>query len=299
MTIRYPAAIGFYPFEPSELKKCIEDCFLSKYGPQEIPQIKNEYLKKVIGGIVPHAGYIYSGPVAAHFYSYLFKDGIFDTAILLGPSHTGFVGASIMMEGEWHTPLGVVKIDEKLANKIISYCDVLLDAPEAHEGEHSIEVQLPFLQYFLQENFKIVPIVIATMDYDTCKEVGVALANAVKETERKVVVIATTDMTHYGTIYGYTPVGTSPLTRILKWIYETDKKVIEKIEKLDAEGLLETVMSEQLTMCGPGAIATLIEFAKEYGNLEVRTLKYLTSYDIRNDDATAIVGYLASALLRK
>ena len=298
MSIREPAAIGFYPLDPQETIEMIERSYLNTHGPKALPKVNENGERKIVAGIVPHAGYAYSGPVAAHFYYELAKDGKPESFILLGPSHTGYPGIGIMTEGIWKTPLGEVPVDENLANVILENCDIILDAPEAHEGEHSLEVQLPFLQHLYNGKFAIVPIAIGMSDFESCQEVGIAIAKAIKNTNKDVVIISSTDMMHYGTYYGYTPAGVKPLEKVLEWIYQTDRQIIERIKKLDGEGVINYVFDQGLTMCGFAPVAAMIEAIKNIGKVEAKVLKYETSYDIRGGDATAIVGYLAMAFYR-
>ena len=182
--IRNPVVAGqFYPGTASQLKAMIEQLVDEKAAKEE-----------VIGLVSPHAGYIYSGPVAGAVFSRIkFKD----TFIIMGPNHTGMgEPLSIMTEGIWKTPLGEVEIDTELAKKLLSISNYLQEDHVAHLQEHSIEVQIPFLQYF-KSDIKIVPIVLAYSSGDTYKEIGREIAQAVKELNREVVIIASSDMTHY------------------------------------------------------------------------------------------------------
>ena len=298
MSIREPAAIGFYPLDPQETLKVIEESYLSKHGPGSLSKVNKNGERRIVAGIVPHAGYLYSGPVAAHFYYELAKDGEPEVFILLGPSHTGYPGVGIMIEGTWKTSLGEISIDQTLANIILNNCDIILDSPEAHEGEHSLEVQLPFLQHLYNAKFKIIPITMGMTDFESCQEVGMAIAKAIKTGNKDAVIIASTDMTHYGTYYGYTPAGIEPLSKVLEWIYQVDRQVIERIKRLDGAGVIEYVFDQRLTMCGFAPVATMIEAIRNLGKIEPKVLKYETSFDIRGGDATAIVGYLAMAFYR-
>ena len=182
--IRNPVVSGqFYPESPSQLKAMIE-------GMVDDKAVKEE----VIGLVSPHAGYIYSGPVAGAVVSRIkFKD----TFIIIGPNHTGRgKPLSIMTQGTWKTPLGEVEIDSEMGKQILATSSHLEEDYVAHQYEHSIEVQLPFLQYF-KKDIKLVPIILAYSSGATYKEVGKELAKAIKDLGREVVIIASSDMTHY------------------------------------------------------------------------------------------------------
>jgi len=293
---RMPAAIGFYPGNPKELRQTIESCFMSKHGPGSIPKVNEEGARTIVGCVAPHAGYYYSGPVAAHLYRALAEDGRPDCFVMMGPSHMGYPGASIMTKGAWVLPFGKAVIDSELAVAVIKHTDILLDEPMAHAREHSLEVQLPFLQYLYGE-IRFVPIALGPVDYETCKDVGEGVAEAAKDLGKDVVVLGSTDLTHYGLMYGYAPVGASPTEKALRWIYETDGKILEKIREMDSSGLYILVHEEGLTMCGVNAVASMMVAAKKLGARRAEILKYATSYDIRGG-RDAIVGYL-SAILAK
>ncbi len=182
--IRNPGVSGqVYPESPSQLEAMIE-------GMVDEKAVKEE----VIGLVSPHAGYIYSGPVAGAVISKIkFKD----TFIIMGPNHTGRgKPLSIMTQGTWKTPLGEVEIDSELGKQILATSSHLEEDYVAHQYEHSIEVQLPFLQYF-KKDIRFVPIILAYSSGATYKEVGKELAKAIKDLKKEVVIIASSDMTHY------------------------------------------------------------------------------------------------------
>jgi len=257
MMIRNPVVAGqFYPSSASKLKAMIEG------------MIKEE----AIGLVSPHAGYVYSGPVAAAVISRIkFKD----TFIIMGPNHTGAgKPLSIMTEGKWKTPLGEVEIDSKLAKKILATSKHLQEDKTAHLYEHSIEVQLPFLQYFNTE-FKLVPIVLAYAGGAIYKEIGKALAKAVKESGGKAVIIASSDMTHY-----------EPQASAQR----KDTQAIEAVLALDEDELLKRVEKLDITMCGFAPAVSLIVAAKELGAKGAELVKYQTSGDATGD-YSSVVGY--------
>ena len=260
-TIRHPQVAGqFYPEAASSLLRQIQRF------------THNENAKEQAKGlVVPHAGYMYSGAIAAECFS---RVNITETVVIIGPNHTGQGKLfSLMSEGRWQTPLGEVPIDQKLSEKIISASKNLQPDSQAHINEHSIEVQLPFLQYF-SPKIKIVPIVVAAADYDTFEEIGKAIAGAIK-TSKDTLIVASSDMTHY-----------APQERAK----ENDARAIEKIIALDGRGLLETVEELRVTMCGHGPVACMLSAAKELGARTAELIKYQTSGDTTGD-YSSVVGY--------
>ncbi len=163
--MRSPVVAGqFYAGARSELLRQIEHCYLSIHGPGKLPKVGKE-IRKIVGLVSPHAGYMYSGPVAAHGFFQVAQDGLPKCVVILGPNHTGAgSGVSIMTSGKWKTPLGEVQIDEDLGNGIRLVSDIIDDDIVAHAYEHSIEVQLPFLQHIFGDEFKMVPICMMLQD---------------------------------------------------------------------------------------------------------------------------------------
>ena len=178
--VRPPCAIGFYPPEKNALKKAIEATFSDPQGVGTVPKVSAKRLEGLVAGIAPHAGFIYSGPVASHLYNLIAQEGFPETFILIGPKHgfLSFQGAVVMAEGLWETPLGKREIDTSLAQQLLKQSEDLgskciLEDAEAHYGEHSLEVQLPFLQFLGQNHpFKIVPLVISSQNYSVCEKVA-------------------------------------------------------------------------------------------------------------------------------
>ena len=197
-TIRRPTvASQFYEGDAEALRAQISSCFLHKLGPQKLPQINlHAHPRNIVGLICPHAGYVYSGPVAASSFYELAIDGKPDTVVLLGPNHTGYgSGLALMREGIWRTPLGDVEVNSEISDAILHETKVVDVDEIAHRYEHSIEVQLPFLQFLYGNSFKIVPICYLMQDYESALEIGRALTEALNATNT--VVIASSDMTHY------------------------------------------------------------------------------------------------------
>jgi hypothetical protein len=284
--IRRPAVAGqFYEGSESRLQQTIKDCFLDDRGPGNLPKITKGD-KKIKGLVVPHAGYIYSGAIAAHSYNILAKNDFADTFIILGPNHTGMgSGVSIMTEGEWQTPLGTVSINEKLADLLSK--DIIDKDENAHMYEHSIEVQLPFLQYSSNnKEFNFIPISMAMQDFDTANDVGKIIAGAIKSSNEKIVIIASTDFSHAGFNYmSMPPEG----IRVDEYAEKQDKLAINQILQMNPEELIDTVHKNNITMCGYGPVAVMLTAAKILGASKAELLKYGTSYEVQ--PSSSCVGY--------
>ena len=282
-TIRRPHfASQFYEGDAEALRAQISSCFLHKLGPKKLPQVNFDvHPRNIVGLICPHAGYVYSGPVAASAFYELAIDGKPDTVVLLGPNHTGYGSAlALMREGAWRTPLGDVEIDSGLADKILHETN-LIDADElAHRYEHSIEVQLPFLQFLYGDKFKIVPICFQLQDYESAVEVGMALTEALAESNT--VVIASSDMTHY---------------EPAKTASAKDQAALKALTDMDAKRFYETVETQNITACGFMPITSLITYANGVGAKEAKILSYHNSGDITGDHSS-VVGY-ASVSFKK
>jgi AmmeMemoRadiSam system protein B len=289
--IRPPAVAGqFYDSSEESLKQTIENCFLDDRGPNSLPKISKGD-KDIKGLVVPHAGFIYSGAIAAHAYHFLAKNGFSNTFIILGPNHTGIgSGVSVMTEGEWKTPLGNTHINEVIAKQLQR--DIIDKDDNAHKYEHSIEVQLPFLQYIVgSKNFDFVPICMSMQDKETAKEVGNNIVDIVKEADEKIVIIASTDFSHAGFNYmSMPPEG----IRVDEYAKKQDKFAIDEILNLNPDGLIDTVQNKNITMCGYGPVAAMITASKLLGGNKAELLKYGTSYEVH--PSTSCVGYGAIAI---
>ena len=278
---RKPAVAGyFYESDEDLLRERIKWCYTHPVGPGRIPTKLGD--KRSIKGLIsPHAGYEFSGPVAAFSYLELAEDGVPETVLILCPNHTGMgSGLSTMTEGSWLTPLGEVPIDTEFAEKLVSNYPLLDDEPSAHLREHSCEVQLPFLQE-LGQGFKLVPICMMMQDLETSQELGRAIAATVDELDRDMVVIASTDFTH----------------QMPHEVAEAqDAKVLEAIETFDEEEMIKRIITNNVTMCGYGPVATTMAASKAMGARDARILKYATSGDT-SGNYTSVVGY-GSAVFR-
>jgi len=271
--MRLPSVAGqFYAGDERSLRAQIEQCFTGKLGPGKIPKM-GPGKRQVLGGVAPHAGYIYSGMVAAHTYAQIVEDGFPRTFVIIGPNHTGRGSGIAVASEDWETPLGVVKIDKDLAKAIRR--DLVDEDDEAHRFEHSIEVQLPFLQYF-SNTFQFVPVCMGFQDLDTALSVGHTIAKAI--VGKDVVVIASTDMSHY----------VSPMLAKKK-----DGMALEAIKNMDSKALYDAVRDENISMCGYGpVIATMAACAGG----KATVLKYANSGDVHQ--MAQVVGY-ASVVIAK
>lgn len=264
----------FYPSSEEMLREEIKRAFLHELGPGKLPkQVKGDQRPPAL--IAPHAGYMYSGPIAAHAYAQLDGRRV-ETAVVMGPNHYG-VGTpvSIFPEGAWLTPLGEVEVDRDLVMELARASDVFSLDEFSHEREHSIEVQLPLLQYVLGE-VKLVPICFLDQSLGTCIKVGEALSEVLKARD-DVVLIASSDMTHY-----------EPHEQAKK----KDMRALEEVRKLSTEGLYDVISKNDVSMCGYGPVAALIHACREAGAREAEVLKYATSGDITGDYGS-VVGYAA------
>jgi hypothetical protein len=219
---------------------------------------------------------MYSGPVAAHAYYELALDGQPDVVVLFGPNHSGYGGAlAVMNEGFWRTPLGDVEIDSELANQVVRESRIIDVDDSAHRFEHSIEVQLPFLQYLYGSDFKIVPICFLMQDLSSAREVGQAVAKVLAG--KNGVIIASSDMTHY-----------EPQESAER----KDKLVFEAVEAMDEAKLYSVIETHRVSACGYGPIAALMTAAKILGAKEAKLLCHKTSGDVIGD-YSSVVGYAA------
>lgn len=260
--IRHAAVAGrFYPSHPEKLVN-----ELKQYLPDNVER------RKAVGCVVPHAGYMYSGHVAGAVYAHLELPSRF---IILCPNHTGMgTPLSIMTEGEWETPLGRVKVDQPLAKQMARACPLVNEDEMAHRAEHSLEVQLPFLQQ-LKKDFTFVPIAVGTGSYAPLERLGDAVGRCVAEVSEPVMIIASSDMNHYEE---------DGLTR------RKDQRAIDRVLALDPKGLYEVIKKEQVTMCGYGPAIVMLTAARKLGASKAELVKYATSGDITGD-RSEVVGY--------
>ncbi|MEW6189417.1 MAG: AmmeMemoRadiSam system protein B [Actinomycetota bacterium] len=277
---RKPAVAGmFYQVDPNSLRAQLEGCFLSSLGPGSLPKVNPKGEHRIIGLISPHAGYMYSGPVAAHGFHRLARDQESKLAIILGPNHSGIGSPVAISKRVWNMPLGSVEIDSEVAQEIES-SPAINEDEMAHIREHSIEVQLPFLQYLYGPRFKFVPICMLEQSLETSLKVGEILAEALKR--REAIIIASTDFTHY-----------EPHSQAQK----KDKKALQAILELDPHKLDAVVKDLSITMCGTGPVMVMLTACRILGAKEAKLISYITSGDVTGDFG-AVVGYASLVVLK-
>ena len=269
-SVRQPAVAGaFYPDDPRALAGQVRG-FLQAAPSAQIPG-------RIAALISPHAGYLYSGGVAAHAYK-LVQGKKYEAVIVVAPSHRVFFqGASIYTQGAFKTPLGLIPIHQELAEKIKAQDSSIQFLPKAHDQEHSLEVQLPFLQTVLGD-YKLIPIVQGSQDLKTSQTLARAIAAAVKGKE--VLLVASSDLSHY---HGYDQA------------VALDKLVQDRINKFDPEGLDRDIQQGVSEACGAGPMVTVMLAARLLGAGQAQVLKYANSGDVTGDKGR-VVGYLAAAL---
>ncbi|WP_456422253.1 MEMO1 family protein [Thermococcus sp.] len=290
--VRYPAVAGsFYPDDEGLIEMLQR--FFSDLGEEGSE-------RRITAGVAPHAGYIFSGYTASRTYKAIFEDGLPETFVILGPNHTG-LGSPIAVypSGEWLTPLGEIEVDSKMARAIAKLSGIADLDELAHKYEHSIEVQVPFIQHLAElagKKVRIVPITLGIQDEEVSKALGRAIFEASQELGRDVVVIASTDFMHYGIAYGYVPFR-ARADELPHRIKEWDFRLIRRILDFDVDGLFRELREMNHTMCGPGAVGTAIVYSRSAGALEAELLHYTTSYEVsRSTDA--IVGYASIVFKR-
>lgn len=278
--MRKPAVAGsFYPGSFTGLQRQIEDCFKHPLGPGTLPGEAKSAERHILGLVSPHAGYIYSGPVAANGFSRIAAEKKPGTVVLVGPNHRG-LGAMVAVgrEGPWQTPLGSVEVDVGVGEAIVSAGHWAKWDDLAHSMEHSLEVQVPFLQYIYGPEFKIVPIAMLRQELKIGEDLGRAIAAALKEKDG--LIIASSDFSHYES--------QSSASR-------KDRMALDAILNLDPARLEETVNRENISMCGPGPVMAMITACKELGAKKASLLRYATSGDITGD-YSQVVGYASVAV---
>lgn len=282
--IRNAAVAGaFYPADIAELEATIRDCFLNAtLGPGSLPEVNATGPRDVFGLICPHAGYPYSGYQAARAYHRLARDGKPDSVVIIGPNHRG-IGQplAVCAHGAWKTPLGEVAVDEDLAARLLAGSKYLREDDRAHLLEHSLEVQLPFLQSVYGSDFKIVPVAVAILDDEAAEDIGSALAASLADANA--VVIASSDFSHY----------------VPREVAEKkDSAAIEAIKTLDPDRLFEAVARLGITMCGVVPVASLMAAAQKIGGLHANLLGYNTSGDVTGE-GSQVVGYVSMEITKE
>jgi len=273
----------FYEARREPLLRQVEQAFTHQLGPGRVPPAPQAFTGRVLGIVSPHAGYMYSGPVAAHGYLELGLSGTPETVILVGPNHHAWGMPVAVSEADaWETPLGSVEVDRELCKFLVEESGVAAMDEEAHRYEHSLEVQLPFLQYVFKGGFGIVPVALYLQNLEVSRKLGRAIARMFEELGVKGYVVASSDFTHY---------------EEAEKARGKDEKAIRHILGLDEGGLYDVVYELEATICGYGAIMTLIAAARQLGAKEARLLKYANSGDVTGD-YSSVVGYASIAFYR-
>jgi len=262
---------SWYPGDPEVLRGQVLQ-FLAEATP---PPFEGE----LVALISPHAGYMYSGQVAAYAYKLLKGKG-YDVVVIVAPSHRAyFRGASVYPRGGYRTPLGIVPVAERLTGRLREVCPLVDYVPQAHAQEHSLEIQLPFLQVVLGE-FELVPLVMGEHDFYTCEELAKAIVEVVKG--ERALLVASTDLSHF-----------HPYPQAVA----LDKVVLEHVEAFDPEGLSRDLKSGRCEACGGGPMVAVMLAAKALGASRAKVLKYANSGDVTGD-CSSVVGYMAAAIYR-
>lgn len=264
---RYPAvADRFYPGDSKTLKHTLQ-----KYVPG-----KTKKTREALGAVSPHAGYIYSGSVCGETLSTI---SIPETVVILGPNHHG-VGAPVSLSLEtWKMPMGDVAVNQELTEILLKTTLVIEVDESAHKLEHSLEVQIPFLQY-LQKNLSIVPLVVSHLPYSVCREVAKSLAYAIDKFDKPVLMLASSDMSHY----------ISREKATMK-----DQLALKNLTAMDPEGLYTTVHSNQISMCGIIPVTIVLQAAMLLGATTAEIIRYTDSGEV-SGDIDQVVGYAGAVI---
>lgn len=277
---RDPVAAGtFYEMKKTSLEEQIKRAFLHPIGPGKLPEKGEGAERKSIGFISPHAGYMYSGPIAAHTYYEMSREKKPDTIILIGPNHTGLgPGVSLAPWKYWRTPFGKIEVDEELRDYLIANSRITIPEYSAHLYEHSIEVQLPFIQFIYGSGVKIIPIAMKEQSPRVAEALASDIMESIRKYGRDAIVVASTDMSHY-----------EPHDIAVK----KDMEAFEKISEGDPSKFFEFIVKREVSMCGPGGVMVLMFLQKKLGGGRPVLLKYATSGDVTGD-REAVVGYLSA-----
>ncbi len=275
-----PVVAGrFYEGKEDLLQERLKNCFIGPLGPGSLPDGEPGTTRSLKAVIAPHAGYMYSGMPAAHTFLKIFEDGIPDRIVMLGPNHTGIGARVAVCNDDWQTPLGIMQYDSVLGAAIVEENEYASFDCIAHSSEHSLEVQVPFLQYTLGPGVTFVPICLTDQSYAVCESIGKTLANLANEMD--ILVLASSDFTHFESAES---------------ARKKDNQAMEFLEFLDPEGFLSFVRGHRVSICGAGPIAAAMIFAKERGATQFNVLKYTTSGDITKDNSS-VVAYVSATIV--
>lgn len=292
MSIREPAVAG--QFYPASRRQCEQEiaALLAEVG----ESAKSTGL--AVGGIVPHAGWAFSGGVAAEVISVLARQRTVETFVVFGAMHRhgGRAAGAVFASGAWETPLGRIAVDEELADAVLAGSELLAEDPGAHELEHAIEVQVPFIQH-LTPSARILPIIVPPSA--SAPAVGAAVAEQAKALGRMGVFVGSTDLTHYGPRYRFTPMGCGP--EAFRWAKEVnDRRLLELVEALKSDQIVPEAI-EHHNACGSGAVAAAIEASKVMGADRAYILRHTTSNEVarhRFGESADAVGYAGVVLVK-
>ena len=273
--VREAAVSGtFYPDNPKTLQRDVER-YLNNAFPDTLRG-------DVIGVISPHAGYMYSGQVAAYGYKAIINR-TYDTVIIIAPSHRMyFDSVAILEQGSYRTPLGMVDVDEEIAVEIFKKDRLVSPNVEAHRGEHSLEVQLPFLQTVLKK-FKIIPLIMGNQAFDICEKLSICIYDVIKDKNKKFLVVGSTDLSHYNPYFN---------------AVELDTVIVKHLEDFDPPGMIKDLESNKCEACGAGPMVTTMMLSKRLGATNGKVLKYANSGDV-SGNKSSVVGYVSSVFYKK
>lgn len=278
--VRMPVVAGrFYEGKVELLNDRIRNCFIGSHGPGNLPEGDPGNIRQLKAVIAPHAGYMYSGMAAAHSYLRIFEDGKPDHIVILGPNHYGVGARAAVCNDNWETPLGIIRFDTELGSAIVEENEHASNDCVAHSSEHSIEVQVPFLQYMFGDDVSFVPISIKDPTYEICESLGKTIASIAQD--KDILVIASSDFTHFES-------ADSALKK--------DNQAMEYLEFLDPKGFIDFVRGHRISICGAGPIAVAMVFAKERGATRFNVLKYTNSGDATGNYSD-VVAYVAAEII--
>jgi AmmeMemoRadiSam system protein B len=272
--VREPAVSGmFYPDDPGILKQDVERYLKNA----DISPVHGE----ITGIIAPHAGYVYSGQVAAYGFKSILNKA-FDTVIVLAPSHRiHFEGVAVIEKGSYRTPLGLVGIDEEAVADLIRSSAAIRPFIEAHKGEHSLEVQIPFLQSVLKD-FTIVPLIMGTQTIDACAALSDCIETVIRKRGRQFLIVGSTDLSHY-----------HPYSAAVR----LDSVIVGHLEHFDVPGMIRDLDMNKAEACGAGPMLTTMMVSDKLGAKHSQVMKYANSGDV-SGDRSAVVGYVSAVFYR-
>lgn len=273
--VRPPSVAGqFYEGGAERLREQIRECFNSRFGPGSLPGKASD--RVVLGAISPHAGFMFSGAGAAHVYREIAESVKPDLFIIAGPNHTGMGQTSVLLD-DFITPLGTCKVDKEFGEQLIENTGIE-DDPRAHVYEHSLEVQLPFLQ-FIYDDFKFLPIVVSSPLY--LEDLSKGLSRTIMESGKRVCFIVSSDFTHFGSNYGYVPFTEDAPVKVKK----QDMEAIELIKKGDDAAFMKFIQETGATICG---FMPILLFLKTIKFQKAELLSYYTSGDVLGDHKNSV-----------